>query len=102
MKSAEIRNRWLDFFESKNSQKLNHTVVPSASLIADAAVADRVAIDGARPKFEAIRSLYIDDAIELARHLHAVRAPWSGDRVDSTAVVWPDECGGVQLPRSAS
>lgn len=35
MKSAEIRNRWLDFFESKNSQKLNHTVVPSASLIAD-------------------------------------------------------------------
>ena len=74
----------------------------AVTLLADAAVADRVAIDGARPKFEAIRSLYIDDAIELARHLHAVRAPWSGDRVDSTAVVWPDECGGVQLPRSAS
>ena len=35
MDSAEIRSRWLKFFESKNSLKLNHTVVPSASLIAD-------------------------------------------------------------------
>jgi len=31
--SAEIRKRWLDFFESGNSQGLAHTVVPSASLI---------------------------------------------------------------------
>ena len=35
MESAEIRARWLRFFESGNSQGLNHTVVPSASLIAD-------------------------------------------------------------------
>ena len=35
MESAEIRSRWLRFFESKNSQGLTHTVVPSASLIAD-------------------------------------------------------------------
>ena len=35
MESAEIRSRWLNFFESGNSQKLDHTVVPSASLIAD-------------------------------------------------------------------
>jgi len=34
MDSADIRSRWLDFFESKNSLKLSHTVVPSASLIA--------------------------------------------------------------------
>jgi alanyl-tRNA synthetase len=33
--SAEIRSRWLSFFESKNSLGLKHTVVPSASLIAD-------------------------------------------------------------------
>jgi alanyl-tRNA synthetase len=33
--SAEIRSRWLNFFESGNSQGLAHTVVPSASLIAD-------------------------------------------------------------------
>jgi len=33
--SAEIRSRWLKFFESGNSQGLEHTVVPSASLIAD-------------------------------------------------------------------
>jgi len=33
--SAEIRARWLRFFESGNSQGLTHTVVPSASLIAD-------------------------------------------------------------------
>ena len=35
MQSAEIRSRWLSFFESGNSLGLNHTVVPSASLIAD-------------------------------------------------------------------
>ena len=35
MNSAEIRSRWLNFFESGNSQGLAHTVVPSASLIAD-------------------------------------------------------------------
>ncbi|MEY3382703.1 MAG: hypothetical protein RLZZ17_441, partial [Actinomycetota bacterium] len=33
MNSAEIRKRWLDFFESGNRQGLNHAVVPSASLI---------------------------------------------------------------------
>jgi len=35
MDSADIRSRWLNFFESSNSLKLPHTVVPSASLIAD-------------------------------------------------------------------
>ncbi len=35
MDSAEIRTRWLRFFESGNSQGLTHTVVPSASLVAD-------------------------------------------------------------------
>jgi alanyl-tRNA synthetase len=35
VESAEIRSRWLRFFESDNRQDLTHTVVPSASLIAD-------------------------------------------------------------------
>lgn len=35
MDSAEIRRRWLSFFESDNKVGLKHTVVPSASLIAD-------------------------------------------------------------------
>jgi len=35
VESAEIRSRWLRFFESGNPQGLAHTVVPSASLIAD-------------------------------------------------------------------
>ena len=35
MDSAEIRKRWLDFFEKENRAGLTHTVVPSASLIAD-------------------------------------------------------------------
>ena len=35
MESAEIRSRWLRFFESDNRQGLTHTVVASASLIAD-------------------------------------------------------------------
>jgi alanyl-tRNA synthetase len=35
VESAEIRARWLRFFESGNSLGLDHTVVPSASLVAD-------------------------------------------------------------------
>jgi alanyl-tRNA synthetase len=35
VESAEIRSRWLRFFESGNREGLTHTVVPSASLIAD-------------------------------------------------------------------
>ncbi len=35
MESAEIRSRWLRFFETDNRLGLTHTVVPSASLIAD-------------------------------------------------------------------
>jgi len=35
VESAEIRSRWLRFFESDNRQGLTHAVVPSASLIAD-------------------------------------------------------------------
>ena len=35
MNSADIRKRWLSFFESENRVGLPHTVVPSASLIAD-------------------------------------------------------------------
>jgi len=35
VESAEIRARWLRFFESDNRQGLTHTVVASASLIAD-------------------------------------------------------------------
>jgi alanyl-tRNA synthetase len=35
VESAEIRSRWLRFFETENRQGLTHTVVPSASLIAD-------------------------------------------------------------------
>jgi len=35
VESAEIRSRWLRFFESDNREGLLHTVVPSASLIAD-------------------------------------------------------------------
>jgi alanyl-tRNA synthetase len=35
LKSAEIRSRWLNFFERTNSLKLDHVLVPSASLIAD-------------------------------------------------------------------
>lgn len=35
MESAEIRSRWLRFFESDNRQSLTHTVVPSSSLIAN-------------------------------------------------------------------
>ncbi|CAB5239690.1 unannotated protein [freshwater metagenome] len=35
MESAEIRSRWLRFFETDNREGLFHTVVPSASLIAD-------------------------------------------------------------------
>jgi alanyl-tRNA synthetase len=35
LESADIRARWLRFFESGNNENLPHVVVPSASLIAD-------------------------------------------------------------------
>jgi alanyl-tRNA synthetase len=35
LNSADIRQRWLDFFHQGNSLKLKHEIVPSASLIAD-------------------------------------------------------------------
>ena len=35
MNSADIRQRWIDFFSKGNSQGLKHEIVPSASLIAD-------------------------------------------------------------------
>ena len=35
MNSAEIRSRWLKFFESANSQGIKNSVVPLACLITD-------------------------------------------------------------------
>lgn len=74
----------------------------AVTLLMDSGVADRPTLDASRAKFEALRSLYVDDATDIARHLHAVRAPWSGGRSDSMAVIWPDECSGGSMKNGAS
>ena len=52
----------------------------AVGLLTATGVADERDLEQARPKFEAMRALYIDDAMALARSLHSVRAPWSGPR----------------------
>lgn len=42
-----------------------------------------------RARFELIRSLYASNAYKLAKHHHAVRAPWSGERSPETPVIYP-------------
>lgn len=44
-------------------------------------------------RFSAIRATYAGDAIDLAKHHHAVRSPWSGERRPDTPVVWPARAG---------
>lgn len=51
-----------------------------------------------RSRLEAMRSLYVDDAITLATSNHAIRAPWSGERTPKTPVVWP-MLAGKDAPR---
>ena len=52
----------------------------AVELLTATGVADEGTLDGARSRFEAIRALYIDDAMAIARSLHSVRALWSGPR----------------------
>lgn len=55
----------------------------------------------ARGTFEAIRSLYVDDAIAIANSLHAVRALWSGSRsfaAEELSPEMPPEAGGGGRP----
>ena len=56
-------------------------------------VAKRSDIESARPVFSAIRSLYIDDAMELAAELHAIKGPWSGGHSGSVDATSLDDCG---------
>lgn len=46
-------------------------------------------LDSARDRFRNIRSTYIEHAYSLARQLHAVPAPWSGQRSPGLEVIWP-------------
>jgi len=57
--------------------------------------ADRTSIESARTTFDSLRALYASDACELASRLHAVRGPWSGERLFNHPVVWPDELGEI-------
>lgn len=53
-------------------------------------VTDPASLAQARRTFCGLRSLYAPSACGLASRLHAVRAPWSGERHPKTAVEWPD------------
>ena len=94
----KIESAVIDAIEGRNSR----SDVPAVDddewraaidLMVARSAADRDALDAARPSFEAMRALYIADAIALARTFHAVRAPWSGERNGDLRVIWPSECG---------
>lgn len=62
----------------------------AVSLLSSVGVADPATLAHARPRFEAIRSLYVDDAMSIARSLHGVRALWSGPRSFAGAQIPPE------------
>lgn len=62
----------------------------AVSLLSSVGVADPATLAHARPRFEAIRSLYVDDAVSIARSLHGVRALWSGPRSFAGAQIPPE------------
>jgi hypothetical protein len=57
--------------------------------------ADRTSVESSRTTFDSLRALYASDACEMASRLHAVRGPWSGERLFNVPVVWPDELGEI-------
>lgn len=58
-----------------------------------AGVGDEITWATAAPRFLALRSLYAAHGLDLARRLHAVPAPWSGQRVPVMPVLWPERAG---------
>jgi hypothetical protein len=70
----------------------------AADLLTSSGVATTDQLASCRPVVEALRSLYAADAHALAATLHAVRAPWSGDRHTPTPVLWPHGPRGWHAP----
>ena len=62
----------------------------AVDLLVATGVADGMALERARPTFEAIRLLYLADAAAIAWSLHSVRAPWSGERSFAGPVIAPE------------
>jgi hypothetical protein len=62
---------------------------PCAEILAKAGLLDDGSAAGIRARFEALRALYAPQITTLARDLHAVRAPWSGDRSPTIAFISP-------------
>lgn len=68
----------------------DHEWALAVDLLVATGVASEVELREARPVFETIRALYIDDATAIARSLHSVRAPWSGPRSFAGPTVPPE------------
>jgi len=63
--------------------------VGSDHLVANG-VATGEELEAACGRFSAVRQLYVEPAMLLARKLHAVPAPWSGARVPALPVMFPE------------
>lgn len=62
----------------------------AVDLLVATGVASEETLARARSTFEAIRVLYIDNVTAIARSLHSVRAPWSGERSYAGPVIVPE------------
>lgn len=86
-RNLEIERTVLDVLESSHDGRGHDTIAlddddweRAVELLTTVGVTDESTLERARPRFEAIRSLYIRDAMAIARSLHSVRALWSGPR----------------------
>lgn len=62
---------------------------PCAEILQAAGLLDDASEAGIRQRFEALRALYAPEVTALAKDLHAVPAPWSGDRSPTIAMITP-------------
>lgn len=92
----EIERRLLELLDSPQTTGSNRPSsldddewAMAVELLVGAGVTDGDRLERARHTFEAIRSMYVDDAMTIARSLHGVRAPWSGERSFTGAVLRP-------------
>ena len=78
---------------AKSSTKSDEEWTSGWNEMTHAGVRSKLSENKVRSRFDSMRILYVEHAYALAKHHHAVRAPWSGPRKPDTEVLWPMRAG---------